>query len=575
MAGKAKIRIEGEDATAAAWKSATSRAQANAKAISHAFEAAFAGISLAKLVETVKQSAELGDQLQKASIKAGIGGKAMSELAYAAKLADVDIGGLSTGLKKMQVALSQAATGNKETKGAFDALGISLAEIQKLKPEDQFELIGQRISELTNPADKARAATELFGRAGADLLPLFEQGAAGIQKAREEAEKLGISLDGDAIKRLSELEDAGKRLGAAWHGFAAVLTSEVAPGLTHVLDSLSGTREAELEQQIAFLKKVQGEGFVSINPLGKAGSYKDIGTGVFSAEEGQAMLEKLQAQLDNIQTTKYNLGGRGVHQKVPGGYEKSDAEKAAAAAYAKEMADAKKYDEMFRDGMRDSTRDASKELDQQRQDRLDSMMQQQDDSAKWYEDYKAREKDLQVYREEQWKQSTAVFKDYFVNAFEDMINTGKFQWRGFLTFLVAELAKKQIAKLFDQILGGASGGDGGWFSAILGAVIKGASGSGGGSIDGKASGGNVGAGSMHWVGEKGPELALFGRSATIVPNHALGGGGPNVTVINHIDARGATVDAIKLLPSFGKQISDQTEQRIVSRLRRDFYGLAT
>ncbi len=62
-------------------------------------------------------------------------------------------------------------------------------------------------------------------------------------------------------------------------------------------------------------------------------------------------------------------------------------------------------------------------------------------------------------------------------------------------------------------------------------------------VGGFADGGNVSAGSMAWVGERGPELAVFGSDAHIIPNGpsmAMGGGD---THIGYIDARGATSPA--------------------------------
>src|SRR4051812_40889554 len=113
MTAAAKYRIEGEDATAAAFKSIVGNANKSAEGVKHAFEAAFAGISVAAVAELGKKAFEVGDQLSKAAIKAGISGKAFSELAYGAKLADVDVQALSTSIKKMQVSLSEASTGAK------------------------------------------------------------------------------------------------------------------------------------------------------------------------------------------------------------------------------------------------------------------------------------------------------------------------------------------------------------------------------------------------------------------------------------------------------------------------------
>ena len=54
-------------------------------------------------------------------------------------------------------------------------------------------------------------------------------------------------------------------------------------------------------------------------------------------------------------------------------------------------------------------------------------------------------------------------------------------------------------------------------------------------IPGFASGGNIGAGQLSVVGEKGPELFVPGVSGSIIPNDKLSGGGNTV----YIDARGS------------------------------------
>ena len=51
-----------------------------------------------------------------------------------------------------------------------------------------------------------------------------------------------------------------------------------------------------------------------------------------------------------------------------------------------------------------------------------------------------------------------------------------------------------------------------------------------------ASGGPAMADTPYIVGEKGPELFMPGRSGTVIPNDALGGGSTNVVV--NVDASG-------------------------------------
>lgn len=100
------------------------------------------------------------------------------------------------------------------------------------------------------------------------------------------------------------------------------------------------------------------------------------------------------------------------------------------------------------------------------------------------------------------------FRD-IADSFSDMIKR-----------MLAELAASKLLDMLAQI---GKNNSGTWWGSILGGL----SGT-------RASGGNVASGGTYLVGERGPELLRMGpNSGTIVPNHALGGGGVRVQVINN------------------------------------------
>lgn len=315
---RARFRLEGENATGAAFKAALGDAQKTASRMQALFRTAFAGISVSTITHVARDAIRVGDDLQKAAIKAGLSGKAISELAHAAKMADVELGDLSNALRFMQTNLSQAATGGKAQTEALAALGLTFRDLKQLAPDQQFEMLADRISKLRDPADRARAATELFGRAGANLLPLFEQGAEGIRRAREEAERLGLSFSDEKLKRLADADEAIKRMTASFKSLAMTLTAAVAPALekffNRVGGAISGDKIERLKQEIEFLQRVQGESFV----VAGLHTYQDIGTGFFSAEEGAAKLRELQKQLRVLQGGGRKGGGRGQGGSSPG-----------------------------------------------------------------------------------------------------------------------------------------------------------------------------------------------------------------------------------------------------------------
>lgn len=226
--------------------------------IKSAFGSLAGVFSLAGIAELTKDTLAFGDELLKASVKTGLGANAISELAFAAKQANIDLPELTTSIDKMEKSISQAVTGTATSKQAFDALGISLGTIKNLLPEQQFELIANQIAKLKDPADKTRAAIEIFGRAGADLLPLFEQGAAGIEAARQKAIDFGASLDSDTLKKLADANTSVRDLGASFSALATTLVAKVAPGIKGFFDSItdavSGNSISLITKQIAMLQ---------------------------------------------------------------------------------------------------------------------------------------------------------------------------------------------------------------------------------------------------------------------------------------------------------------------------------
>lgn len=196
----------------------------------------FASAGIAELtLETIK----FGDELSKAAIKTNTGATAISELAFAARQANIDLPQLVSSLDKMEKSISSAATGTGKSNAAFEALGISLDQIRKLSPDQQFAEIANQINKLKDPTDKARAAIELFGRAGADMLPLFAEGADGIAKAREQAVQFGQSFDAEQLKKLSDASDAVRNLKESFGGLTTAVVATTAGPLSKFFDGIT------------------------------------------------------------------------------------------------------------------------------------------------------------------------------------------------------------------------------------------------------------------------------------------------------------------------------------------------
>src|SRR5687767_10715830 len=162
---KAEIALRGRDETAAAFRSVTRNAETAQKQIGSKLRAAFnfvgIGTAIYGITRAVSGAIQAGDDLAKFATKSGLAAEAASELAHAAKMADLDLGALANGVKFMQRALSEAASGSKKEEQLLKSLGVTLEQLGKLTPDQQFELFADQISKLKDPADRTRAALEV------------------------------------------------------------------------------------------------------------------------------------------------------------------------------------------------------------------------------------------------------------------------------------------------------------------------------------------------------------------------------------------------------------------------------
>lgn len=180
------------------------------------------------------------DSLSKMSQKLGVAVESLQAYRHAASLADVTIDQLQRGLSWLVKTAFDAASGLQGANQGFASLGISVTDATgKLKGTDTlFEEVADRLSKMEDGSEKTAIAMDLFGRSGANLIPLLNEGRDGLREMREEVEKLGISISEDAAKNAEAFNDNMTRLQRLAGGFATQVMSELLPAMAGYSDSL-------------------------------------------------------------------------------------------------------------------------------------------------------------------------------------------------------------------------------------------------------------------------------------------------------------------------------------------------
>ena len=207
----------------------------NLKGAVAGFGAAIAGSAIvAGLGAIVKKSIDAGDELFNLQAKTGVAASALIGIGNAAKLADVDVGTLGKGITKLNINLVKAAEGNEDLARKFQALGVDVKDANgQVVPADKaLKQIADRFADMPDGAQKAAAAVALFGKAGADLIPLLNEGAASM-------EKFTYKVGEDFAARSDKFNDTITELGIKTQGFGLELTDALLPALQSILEVFS------------------------------------------------------------------------------------------------------------------------------------------------------------------------------------------------------------------------------------------------------------------------------------------------------------------------------------------------
>lgn len=179
------------------------------------------------------------DSFAKLNQQTGLSTDTIQGLTEAARENNIAQDVMAGGLDKLTIAIGKARTGSSQALQPFRDLQINFKDFQKLAPDQQFQLLAQRLVQVKDPADEARIGVQLFGKQFLDLKPAIEAAAnEGIQSFLDKAKELGVYMSGDMIAQLKAVHDQMGDIKTETQGIATEFLSGFAPALETGLGSL-------------------------------------------------------------------------------------------------------------------------------------------------------------------------------------------------------------------------------------------------------------------------------------------------------------------------------------------------
>lgn len=254
--------------------------------------AAAAGAGAAAMLGVANKAASAMDVIDKGSAKVGISKQAYQEWSYVLGQNGMDISKLEVGMKTLTSKMDAAASGTKSAQEAFDKLGVSWEDGNgKLKSQETMmnEAL-HALADMENGTEKARLATELFGKAGIEMMPMLNNGSEGMDALTKRAHELGLVVSDEAVSAGVLLGDTMADVKDSFSMVVTKIGTELFPVIQKFLDWLL-TKMPTIQAVVSVVFEVISTGVTAV-----------INFLEYLIEIVQAKLPEIQTIIENIVT---------------------------------------------------------------------------------------------------------------------------------------------------------------------------------------------------------------------------------------------------------------------------------
>ncbi len=188
----------------------------------------------AGLTALALHTANAAARTQQLAMATGLHASTLAALTPLAKAYGVDQDYLARAIERMEKnALAAAKSGHLMSNG-FTDLGINAKQFVQLPIEQKLVILSEKFQHLGSQGHKTAIAIEIFGRAGAAMVPFLEMGPKKLEEWIGLAKRVGAALGDDFYAGALKLKEEGAKMEMVWTGFANTMTSAVLPVMLHL-----------------------------------------------------------------------------------------------------------------------------------------------------------------------------------------------------------------------------------------------------------------------------------------------------------------------------------------------------
>ncbi|WP_410000509.1 hypothetical protein [Mesorhizobium sp. SP-1A] len=276
-----------------------------------------------KAISDISETASL----QRLADRIGLSTTSLQALQYGATQVGVAVDQMGDGLGDFAAKVAEAASGAGPLAQIFKANGVELKQ-QDGTLRSTRDILGEFANLIQNaatPAEQLYLAQQGFGDEAAKMVPLFKDGARGLEQLEANAQAAGAVIDAELVSRAAELDS---RFASMWQVFAAESKSALlsaVQGMDVLLGKLAEYQQrraaADAGAMVGAMVRPKGEAIVT--GRGDKPTSMDARFGGSAAVMDPATLAKFQAAYAAPKTVIPTSGGAGAKAGGGGGLKES------------------------------------------------------------------------------------------------------------------------------------------------------------------------------------------------------------------------------------------------------------
>lgn len=187
------------------------------------------------LTAMINKTADAQGAIDDSAQRVGVTAEEYQKYSYVAAQSGIESSKLEAAMIKQQKAFADAHEGSASMSEAYKRLGL---DIKTLASEDSFDAVVKSLASIDNEVERNAIANDIFGKSYAELTPLFNQGADGIDRLKQEVVDLGGVMSNEAVEAGATFGDTVLAIQTAWEGITNGLGTSLMPIIQGLMNLL-------------------------------------------------------------------------------------------------------------------------------------------------------------------------------------------------------------------------------------------------------------------------------------------------------------------------------------------------